>query len=43
MVRLGLLHRDIKPANCYEFDGIYKLGDFGSMIEADYSGKKLMK
>lgn len=25
----GIIHRDIKPENLYEFDGIYKLGDFG--------------
>ncbi|CAD8181549.1 unnamed protein product [Paramecium octaurelia] len=43
LVRLGLLHRDIKPANCFECGGIFKLGDFGSVVEADYSGKKLMK
>ncbi|CAD8097825.1 unnamed protein product [Paramecium sonneborni] len=43
LARLGLLHRDLKPANCFECGGIFKLGDFGSVIEADYSGKKLMK
>ena len=25
----GIIHRDIKPENLYEFDGQYKLGDFG--------------
>lgn len=25
----GIIHRDIKPENIYEFDGQYKLGDFG--------------
>jgi serine/threonine protein kinase len=40
---LGLLHRDIKPANCFENNGIYKLGDFGAIVEADYTNKKLMK
>ncbi|CAD8085326.1 unnamed protein product [Paramecium primaurelia] len=43
LVRLGLLHRDIKPANCFECGGIFKLGDFGSVVEANYNEKKLMK
>ncbi len=25
----GIIHRDIKPENLYEFEGQYKLGDFG--------------
>jgi len=27
--KAGIIHRDIKPENLYEFDGVYKLGDFG--------------
>lgn len=29
MHQAGIIHRDIKPENLYEFDGRYKLGDFG--------------
>ena len=29
MHQAGIIHRDIKPENLYEFDGQYKLGDFG--------------
>ena len=29
MHQAGIIHRDIKPENLYQFNGVYKLGDFG--------------